>query len=239
MFNSASRRLFMAHKRYMFYYDRNVGKKPNFKVGDFVFVDRPPNTTADKDKNVTVNKLQPRTLGPFEVAQVFDTVLVLREGDWLVPTNINRCRIAPQPRNVPPNPNHLDGPSEPRTVAAETELTDNGTRNDTHHESTKHILDENENHFVVRLVDHVAHENGSISYRVQFSDLTFRDNVEATSIPHRLVIQYWHRLAKRKGNPHNRNRGRPRKEGTRYAPTSNRIQPQPRTAINNLLNYTT
>ncbi len=144
--------------------------------------------------------------------QVFDNVLVLEEDDALVPTNVNRCRPAPEERNVPRNPNPTTGPEEPRTVAPERDTTDNTTRNALHDDTQQHARGSDDTSpFVIRIVDHTCHADGRITYRVQLSDLTIPSNVDVNTLPYRLVVQYWHQVTNPKRNPNLRKRGRPRK----------------------------
>ena len=212
MFNSADRRLYMAQKTYKQNYDKHVSRK-TFKVGDFVFVNRPPSearTENEKKDSETKSKLQARAYGPHKVRQVFENVLVLEEDGTLVPTSINRCSLAPPKRASPPKPNP-EANAAPQQVHAETEALDTPTRNDLQTDATDNELHGNSPPFVVRIIEHIKHLDGRISYRVQLSDKKI-DEADVNDLPYREVIRYWHSHQSRRKNPQLRKRGRPRKE---------------------------
>lgn len=133
------------------------------------------------------------------------------EEDIRVPTSIDCCTLVPTPRNVPtdPNPNTCD--EEIRFAQPTTDEKDNNASNQLHDDTTDHGTHDHSLHFI-RIVDHVAHNDGRVTYNVQMSDRSIHKEVDMHDLPYRIVIQYWHKTVNPKRDPNLRKRGRPKKK---------------------------
>ena len=87
--------------------------------------------------------------------------------------------------------------------------------NDVHADTIYENGDTSENQvtqpYIVRILDHRNHPQGTITYKIQRSDTTITDNVKQDEIPRTLLVEYLQDLANPRKNPHLRRRGRPRK----------------------------
>ena len=80
MFDKTDRRMYMAQQNYKENYDKSIRKQVQYKVGDYVFIDRPRNqqrTVQERNESINISKLRPQVIGPYLIKQVFDAVLVV------------------------------------------------------------------------------------------------------------------------------------------------------------------
>lgn len=98
MLDKADQRSIRDQHRYKDNFYRKLHPR-KFKVGDYVFVNRPPpaaKSVAQKADSMAQTKLLTRTQGPFEVIQVYDNILVVKDANTHVPVSIGRCTLAPE-----------------------------------------------------------------------------------------------------------------------------------------------
>lgn len=109
LFDTTDRRAHMTREAYKWHFDKKVRREPKFKIGDYVFIDRPktePKTAKEKESNIAKSKLQPKGTGPYLVVKAYTAVLVVLDDGNRLPVSIDRCTWAPPPRTPPPDPNH-------------------------------------------------------------------------------------------------------------------------------------
>ena len=95
---SARIRMTEAQKRYKQNFDKSVRFTPQFKAGDYVYIDRPPRQPDAAPEEEVTKKLLPRGLGPYKIQSVSENTVTVDEDGLLNTVSIDRVTLAPRSR---------------------------------------------------------------------------------------------------------------------------------------------
>ena len=173
-----ARRAQVSYKRY---FDRRVRHVPQFEVGDWVYIDNPPNLNMQTSTDEVSRKLKPKKAGPYQVKQVHSHTAVVDEDGLLNTVSTDRLTIAKHANED-----------------VDAEAGDAFRSNDGQHDHDGTVDDDRKNEYVVdKIVRHVDDE-GDTKYVVRWYGYgADEDTVEpAEHLPRHFIDRYWKRVGR-------------------------------------------